>query len=88
MDVTQDNIPTPTLQEIKAARAVFEERESRDLFYRPATELVGPRSARANRADPHRGRPTSDCEQRSRCMEFPYRPSRSSLTITSTWSSS
>jgi len=40
MDVTQDDIPTPTLQEIKAARAVFEERESRDLFYQAAAELV------------------------------------------------
>jgi hypothetical protein len=41
MDVTQDNIPRPTLQELKAARTAFEEREPWDLFYRAATELVG-----------------------------------------------
>jgi hypothetical protein len=41
MGFAQDNIPTPTLQELKAARTAFEEREPRDLFYRAATELVG-----------------------------------------------
>jgi hypothetical protein len=32
VDVTQDNIPTPTLQEIKAARAVFEEKNPETSF--------------------------------------------------------
>lgn len=32
--------PTPTLQDIKLARQVFEASEPRDLFYRAATELV------------------------------------------------
>ena len=31
---------TPTIQEIEAAREAFETNESRDLFYRAATELV------------------------------------------------
>jgi hypothetical protein len=41
MDVAQDRIPTPTMQELKAARAAFEEMEPRSLFYRAATELAG-----------------------------------------------
>jgi hypothetical protein len=34
------NIPTPTLEDLEAARADYESREPRDLFYRAATELV------------------------------------------------
>lgn len=32
--------PTPSLSDLSAARAMFETREPRDLFYRAATELV------------------------------------------------
>ena len=32
--------PTPTLEDIQAAREAFEANETRDLFYRAATELV------------------------------------------------
>jgi hypothetical protein len=31
---------TPTLEDIQAAREAFEANETRDLFYRAATELV------------------------------------------------
>jgi hypothetical protein len=34
------NVPAPTLQELERARADYERREPRDLFYRAATELV------------------------------------------------
>jgi len=34
------NIYTPTRRELETARAAFESREPRDLFYRAATELV------------------------------------------------
>lgn len=33
-------LPMPTIQELKAARQAFVDHESRDLFYRVATELV------------------------------------------------
>ena len=41
MSKAPQEIPTPTIEEIKAARRAFEESEPCDLFYRAATELVG-----------------------------------------------
>ncbi len=41
MSKAPPEIPTPTIDDLKAARKAFDESESRDLYYRAATELAG-----------------------------------------------